>query len=373
MDKSTEIKPVYIENGRVMMIDQNRLPMELIVKEITDWRMMVKAIKEMMIRGAPAIGIAGAMGFYLAARELTNNNRHELTSGMDKAFKELGSSRPTAVNLSWALNRVHALYLKILEEGDIDKMNGASEPKIVKLLREEAERIADEDFQTCFSIGNNGASLIEDGDGVLTHCNAGALATGGWGTAVGVIRSAYRQGKRMHVYVDETRPRLQGARLTAWELEREGIHFTLITDNMAGYFMKKGEIRKVIVGADRIASNGDFANKIGTYPLAVLAREHGIDFYVAAPFSSFDLNISNGDEINVENRMKEEVTEIYPRCDFFSLVKVSNPAFDITPAKYVSAIITEGGIITPPLAAGIIKMVGNHHGVSPVKRLTERG
>lgn len=361
MDTSGEIRPVYIENGRVMMIDQNRLPMELKVVEITDWRMMVKAIKEMVVRGAPAIGIAGAMGFYLAARELIGKNRDSFVSDMNKAYSELINSRPTAVNLSWALNRMHAIFLKIIEEGDIDKTNGSAEPRIVRLLREEAERIGDEDFQMCLSIGEHGAQLINDGDGIITHCNAGALATGGWGTALGVIRSAHRQKKRIHVFVDETRPRLQGARLTAWELEREKIPFTLITDNMAGYIMRKGLIKKVIVGADRIASNGDFANKIGTYSLAVLAKEHRIDFYVAAPFSTFDLSIADGSGIKIENRLKDEVIGIYPSSEFYNRVNVANPAFDVTPSEYVTAIITEDGVIRQPLVSGIMDIVAKRH------------
>jgi len=208
---------------------------------------------------------------------------------------------------------------------------------------------------------NHGADLIDDGDGIITHCNAGGLATGGYGTALGVIRSAHRMGKRIHVFVDETRPRLQGARLTAWELEKEGVPFTLISDNMAGYFMKKGVIQKAIVGADRISSDGDAANKIGTYSLAVLAKEHGIPFYVAAPFSTFDLRIKSGDEIPIEKRSADEVTDIYPKSEFYRKIKVANPAFDVTPSKYISAFITEEGIIRPPLASGIMELVGYRH------------
>ena len=370
MESKDELRPVYIENERVFMIDQNRLPEEFKTVEITDWRMMVRAIKEMLVRGAPAIGIAGAYGFYLAAKELISKGNVDFKPGMEKAYIDLKNSRPTAVNLAWAVDKMYALYHQSLAHGDVDKTNGSSEPQIVKVLREEAERIADEDLKMCIAIGNYGADLIDDGDGVITHCNAGGLATGGYGTALGVIRSAHRMGKRIHVFVDETRPRLQGARLTAWELEKEGVPFTLITDSMAGYFMKKGAIQKAVVGADRISSDGDAANKIGTYSLAVLAKEHGIPFYVAAPFSTFDLRIKSGDEIPIEKRSESEVTDVYPKCGFYGKIKVANPAFDVTPAKYISAFITEEGIIRPPLAAGIMELVGNRHGHPTREELT---
>ncbi len=228
-------------------------------------------------------------------------------------------------------------------------------------MRKETERIADEDLKMCIAMGNLGSNLINEGDGVLTHCNAGGLATGGYGTALGVIRSAHRQGKHIHVFVDETRPRLQGARLTAWELDRESIPFTLISDNQAAYFMKKGMIQKAVTGADRICANGDTANKIGTYNVALICKEHGIPFYVAAPFSTFDLSLENGDAVPIEQRPSDEMKEIYPSCDFYSRVKIANPAFDITPAKYISAFLTECGIIYPPYENQIRDLIGKRH------------
>lgn len=358
-----ELRPVYVENGSVMMIDQNLLPMELKILEITDWRMMVKAISEMWVRGAPAIGISAAAGVYLAARQHISGNRDDFRGEMETAFEALEKSRPTAINLFWALKRMRSIFASALEKDSYFQINGSSEPELVRILRRETERIADEDLQMCMAMGDFGASLLEDGDGVLTHCNAGGLATGGYGTALGVIRSAHRQKKRIHVFVDETRPRLQGARLTAWELDRESIPFTLISDNQAAYFMKKGVIQKAVTGADRICANGDTTNKIGTYSVAVLCKEHGIPFYVAAPFSTFDLNLESGDSVPIEQRSADEMKEIYPSCDFYSRIKTANPAFDITPAKYIKAFFTEGGIIYPPFESGINDLIGKRHGI----------
>ncbi|MBU1023940.1 S-methyl-5-thioribose-1-phosphate isomerase [bacterium] len=361
MNSINELRPVYVEDGKVMMIDQNLLPMELKILEITDYKMMVQAIKDMWVRGAPAIGISGAAGIYLAARENISLQNDSFLQEMERAFTELGESRPTAVNLFWALKKMRIIFDRIVLNDDFQSQNGPIKSKLVDELRCETERIADEDIKMCIAIGNYGATLIEDGDGILTHCNAGGLATGGYGTALGVIRSAHREGKKIHVYVDETRPRLQGARLTAWELDQESIPFTLISDNQAAYFMRKGVVQKAVTGADRISSNGDVANKIGTYSVAVLCKEHSIPFFVAAPFSTFDMNLTDGDQIPIEQRSSEEITEIYPPSDFYNRIKTANPAFDITSSKYVTAFFTEGGIIYPPYVSGIMNMVGKRH------------
>jgi methylthioribose-1-phosphate isomerase len=363
MQSKKELRPVYMEDRKVMMIDQNLLPMHLKIIEIENWHMIVRAIKEMWVRGAPAIGIAGAAGIYLAAREYIHRDKPEFMEHMEIAFKTLAESRPTAVNLFWALKMVRKIYDDQIGNENYHKVNGSHEPKLVAMLRQETERIADEDLKMCIDIGNFGAELISDGDGILTHCNAGGLATGGYGTALGVIRSAHRQGKRIHVFVDETRPRLQGGRLTAWELDQDKIPFTLISDSMAAYFMKKGNIQKAITGADRICGNGDATNKIGTYAVAILCREHRIPFYIAAPFSTFDLDLKSGDDVPIEQRSREEVISIYPPCDFYRKINISNPAFDVTPAEYINAIITEGGILRPPFEASIINTVGLRHGI----------
>lgn len=363
MQSKKELRPVYIEDRKVMMIDQNLLPMELKIIEITDWRMIVRAIREMWVRGAPAIGIAGAAGIFLAAKEYISKDHSEFKECMETAFKTLAESRPTAINLFWALKLVKKIYDDLVVDESYRKVNGSSEPKLVTMLRQETERIADEDLKMCIDMGNFGAELISDGDGILTHCNAGGLATGGYGTALGVIRSAHRQGKRIHVYVDETRPRLQGARLTAWELDQDKIPFTLISDNMAAYCMKKGKIHKAITGADRICANGDATNKIGTYSVAIMCREHKIPFYIAAPFSTFDMDLKSGGDVPIELRSREEITSIYPQCDFYKKINISNPAFDVTPAEYIHAIVTEGGILRPPFEASILNTVGIRHGI----------
>ena len=361
MTSTNELRPVYVENGKVMMIDQNLLPIDLKILEITDYHMMVRAIKDMVIRGAPAIGISGAAGIYLAARENISLKNDAFLQEMEKAFTELENSRPTAVNLFWALKKMRAIFDRFVLSDDYQSQKGSLNSKLVKELLIETERIADEDIKMCITMGDYGASLLNDGDGVLTHCNAGGLATGGYGTALGVIRSAHREGKKIHVFVDETRPRLQGARLTAWELDRESIPFTLISDNQAAYFMKKGLIQKAVTGADRITSNGDVANKIGTYNVAILCKEHSIPFFVAAPFSTFDMNLVDGTEIPIEQRTSEEIIEIYPPTEFYNRIKTANPAFDVTDSKYVTAFFTEGGIIYPPFKSGIMNMVGKRH------------
>lgn len=326
-------------NGVVKTIDQRRLPADLIVVELADYHEVARAIKEMLIRGAPAIGAAAAFGMALAARESAEKRREALLADLEKAADVLRETRPTAVNLFWAIERM-------LRKARSLACTEASE--IAKALEDEAKAIAEEDVETNKRMASYGAGLIKDGDNILTHCNAGALATVDYGTALGVIRKAHEQGKRVHVWVDETRPRLQGARLTAWELKQLGIPMTLISDNAAGLIMRKGRVDIVLVGADRIARNGDVANKIGTYKLAVLAKENGIPFYSVAPTSTIDLSIASGDEIPIEEREPREVTHIRGMPIAPEGVEVYNPAFDVTPNRYVTGIVTENGIAYPP-------------------------
>lgn len=316
----------------VVMIDQTRLPHERIFVTCRDSEQVAKAIEDMIIRGAPAIGVAGAMGVALGMQSAD-------PAEFDAICARLARTRPTAVNLFWAIDRMKNLFASL----DGQPINAIRERLIA-----EAQLVKDEDIASCRAIGQNGATLIPDGATVLTHCNAGALATGGYGTALGVIRAAAESGKKVRVFADETRPYLQGARLTAWELVEDGIDTTLITDNMAGHFMKLGRISCVVVGADRIAANGDVANKIGTYSVAVLAKENGIPFYVAAPISTLDLTLEHGGLIHIENRAAAEVTEFRGQPVAPLGVKVENPAFDVTPSKYVSAIITERGVARAP-------------------------
>ena len=316
----------------VVMIDQTRLPHEKIFVTCKDSEQVAKAIEDMIIRGAPAIGVAGAMGVAIGML-------HAEASGFDGICARLARTRPTAVNLFWAIDRMKRLFATL---------QGQPLAEIRARLVAEAQLVKDEDIASCKAIGRYGAPLIPDNATVLTHCNAGALATAGYGTALGVIRGAVEAGKKIRVFADETRPYLQGSRLTAWELVEDGIDTTLITDNMAGHFMKLGRIQCVVVGADRIAANGDVANKIGTYSVAVLAKENGIPFYVAAPISTLDLTLAHGGLIQIENRASTEVTEFRGQPVAPVGVKVENPAFDVTPAKYVSAIITERGVATGP-------------------------
>jgi methylthioribose-1-phosphate isomerase len=301
---------------------------------------VAEAIRNLTIRGAPAIGIAAAMGLALAARCVEAGSGAQLIRDLEPHASLLLGTRPTAVNLRWALERVRAR---------IRTMSGDSPEAIRAALVEESHRILVEDVLANVAMGDAGAELVPQKASILTHCNAGALATGGYGTALGVVRSAHRQGKGVSVLADETRPFLQGARLTAWELHKDGIPVTLITDNMAGHLMKMGEISLVVVGADRIAANGDAANKIGTYSLAVLAREHGIPFYVAAPFSTFDLTLSSGEAIPIEERDPREVLEWGTVRMAPEGVSARYPAFDVTPHHLISGIITERGVLSPPL------------------------
>jgi methylthioribose-1-phosphate isomerase len=336
-------------NGRIKLIDQTLLPLELKYVYCEDIKSIWHAIKTLMIRGAPAIGIAGAMGIVLGIKNINTSDINTFLNELKHVKDYLGSSRPTAVNLFWGLARME----RVASENENKPVK-----EIKDILLKEAIKIQNEDKEICRKIGENGAALIMDGNGVLTHCNAGGLATADYGTALAVMFKAKEQGKRFNVFSDETRPLLQGARLTAWELIHAGIDVTLICDNMAAHVMKLGKIQCVIVGADRIAANGDTANKIGTYGVSILAKEHGIPFYVAAPVSTFDLNIKSGNEIPIEERSPEEVTSGFGKRTAPEGVKVFNPAFDVTPAKNITAIITEKGVINNPSTENIQKIIG---------------
>jgi len=319
----------------VIMIDQTRLPLEEVYQRYTDFNAVAGAIKNMVVRGAPAIGVAAAMGIALGAREIIADTQESFFRQLENVCNVMSRTRPTAVNLFWAIERMKQKALTL---------QGQPLEVIRAGLKEEAIRIETEDLAICKSIGRNGAGLIPHGATVLTHCNAGGLATAGYGTALGVIRAAQETGKKIQVFADETRPWLQGARLTTWELMKDNIPVTLISDNMAGFFMSKGEITCCVVGADRIAANGDTANKIGTFSVAVLAKEHGIPFYVAAPISTLDLSLTDGAQIPIEERPFTEVTHIRGLPIAPEGVKVRNPSFDVTPARYITAIITEKGV-----------------------------
>jgi methylthioribose-1-phosphate isomerase len=337
-------------DNSVIMIDQTRLPSEEVYNTYTDYKSVAEAIKGMIIRGAPAIGVAAAMGIALGARDIIADTHESFYRQLENVCDVMARTRPTAVNLFWAIERMKRAAGTGREK---------SLDKIRDILKKEAIRIEGEDLTICHNIGKRGATLIPDGAAVLTHCNAGGLATAGYGTALGVIRAAHEAGKNIQVFADETRPWLQGARLTAWELMKDGIPTTLITDNMAGFFMNRGEITCCVVGADRIAANGDTANKIGTYPVAVLARENNIPFYVAAPVSTLDLSLADGGQIPIEERHSIEVTHIKGIPIAPEGIKVRNPAFDVTPARYITAIITENGIVNGDYRYGLRKVVGD--------------
>jgi methylthioribose-1-phosphate isomerase len=326
---------LWTDDG-VVMIDQRRLPREQVFVTCRTYLDVAEAIRNMTIRGAPAIGVAAAMGVALGVAE---------GADFEEVCATLAATRPTAVNLFWAIDRMRRFDASL---------NGASRDERTARLIQEAKQIRLEDIAICEAIGRNGASLVPDHKTVLTHCNAGALATAGYGTALGVIRAAVSAGKKIDVFADETRPFLQGARLTAWELQQDGIPVTLITDNMAGHFLHSGRIGCVVVGADRIAANGDVANKIGTYSLAVLAKENGVPFYVAAPVSTLDLTLASGDAIPIEQRAASEVTHVFGVAVAPENMGVENPAFDVTPARYVTAIITERGIARPPYEQSLL-------------------
>ena len=341
------IKTIFWKNNTVVLIDQNALPQ--IERQVVcqDYMQVISAIKDLTVRGAPAIGVAAAMGVALGALSFPSISAETFRKKINIICDQIAGARPTARNLFWALERMKKCLDDAIRSG---KQNLAAQ------LVSEAKRICSEDITINRQIGKHGSALIADGDNILTHCNAGALATAGYGTALGVIRAAKEQGKKLHVYVDETRPVLQGARLTAWEMQKEKIPATLITDNMAGFLMQQRKIDKIIVGADRIAANGDTANKIGTYSLAVLAIAHGIPFYVAAPLSTFDFSLKTGASIPIEERSGDEVTNFRGIATAPKGMKVYNPAFDLTQATHISAIITEEGIMTKPYRTSLARL-----------------
>jgi len=331
-------------DGCAELIDQTRLPEELVYTRCETAQDMWEAIKVLRVRGAPAIGIAAAMGLVLGVRDSEAQDFDAFMEDLRQVKDYLATSRPTAVNLFWALDRVE----RVAQEN-----SALSVPELKERLLEEAHRILEEDRQTCRRIGRNGAELLKEGDTILTHCNAGGLATADYGTALGVVFAAAERGMNIAAYVDETRPLLQGARLTTWELKQAGIPVTLICDNMAAQVMKEGKISAVVVGADRIAANGDVANKVGTYGVSILAKYHGIPFYVAAPVSTFDLSLANGEDIPIEERDPDEVTRWGGRTIAPNGIDVYTPAFDVTPAENITAIITEEGVVEHPSASRI--------------------
>ncbi|MDQ7822087.1 MAG: S-methyl-5-thioribose-1-phosphate isomerase [Candidatus Eremiobacteraeota bacterium] len=345
------MKQLIWNDKELHILDQRKLPLTEEYLVLTDYRHVMEAIKTLAVRGAPLIGVTASMALVMAAREIREDSLEAFLAALGEAQQALRSTRPTAVNLMWALDRMMQCA---------EKAPGGPE-LIKKALLAEALAIWHEDEELCRRIGEAGEALIPDGAGVLTHCNTGSLATAGIGTALGAIRTAVKRGKKIHVYVDETRPLLQGARLTAWELTQDGIPFTLISDNMAGHFMRKGKISLAITGADRIAANGDAANKIGTYTVALLSQAHHIPFYIAAPYSTVDLSIATGDEIRIEERSSEEVTSFGGVTVAPPGARAANPAFDVTPHDLIAAIVTDRGIIEKPFERNLREalMAGN--------------
>jgi len=341
------MRTIEMMDGVVKMIDQRKLPRVFEIVECRDYRAVAHAIKDMTIRGAPAIGAAAAFGLALAALESKAKTRDEFLRDLDSAEKELRVTRPTAVNLMWALDRVmNATRAQNLDASGLRDFVVA-----------EAQRIAEEDVAINTAMAKNGAALINDGDTILHHCNTGPLATVDVGTALGCIIEAHRQGKKIHVMVDETRPRLQGARLTAWELMQYGVPMTLIADNAAGHYLRAGKIQKCFVGSDRVAANGDVANKVGTYKVAVVAHENGVPFYAVMPTSTIDMNLPHGDLIPIEERDSREVTHIEGVAIAPEGVRVGNPAFDVTPNKYITALVTERGVVKPPFVENLLRIM----------------
>jgi len=340
----TRSLPVQWQGNRLVILDQTRLPQEEVYLDFTSYLDVAEAIRQLRVRGAPAIGVAGAYAVALGALQIKATDKNDFLDQLEDIISTIGGTRPTARNLFFALDRMK----KVVE-------SGKTVAEIKEALVAEAERIHREEAEATHKISEHGTDLIQDGFTILTHCNAGPLATTGYGTALGVIIRAHEQGKKVKVFADETRPLLQGARLTVWELKKAGIPVTLITDSMAGHFMSRGEIDCVIVGADRIAANGDTANKIGTYTLAVLAKENGVPFYVAAPVSTIDPSLPTGADIPIEERQAEEVTHIRGVC-IAPDCAVANPAFDVTPHRFITAIITEQGILRESFAEGIKKL-----------------
>lgn len=348
------VSAIEWEKGKVKIIDQTKLPQEVVYLYLDSVEQIREAICNMRIRGAPALGVAGALGVVLGTQRLNLPDYSAFKAEVRRICQYLASSRPTAVNLSWAVNRLYDF---------VEKNPELSLSELKEGIKREALGILEEDKLCTIKLGEKGARIIQDGDVILTHCNAGALATAGEGTALSVIYQAKKQGKRIEVYVDETRPLLQGARLTAWELLQEGIEVTLICDGMAGKVMKEGRIKKVIVGADRVTANGDVANKIGTYSLAVLARENNLPFYVVCPLSTIDFSLVSGEDIPIEVREEKEVTSFCGKQVAPSGVRVYNPAFDVTPWQYISAIITEKGICYPPYKESLAVIRGGRENI----------
>lgn len=344
-----DMRTVFWEDNTLKLIDQRKLPASLEIVSLHTYQEAASSIKNMIVRGAPAIGVTAAFGMALAANNTKSRSKRAFLQELNQTALVLKSTRPTAVNLGWAINRI----LKALQDakGSVDDMR--------MLILREAQKIADEDVEANRKMGRFGASLIDDGDTLIHHCNTGALAVVDWGTALGVIRTAHEDGKHVHVLVDETRPRLQGARLTAWELQQYGISYEIITDNMAGYFLYSGQVDKVFFGADRIASNGDVANKIGTYMLALAAHANNIPVYSVAPISTVDLSIQDGKSIPIEERDPEEVLGLQFQGERIAPegAKARNPAFDVTPHKLITAIVTENGVITPPYLENLPRFI----------------
>jgi methylthioribose-1-phosphate isomerase len=337
---------IDLQDDAIIMVDQRKLPAQEIYVRCRTAPEVAKAIRTMVIRGAPAIGVAAAYGIALGMKRSTAKGTRQFAVDFQKTCDLMAGTRPTAVNLFWAIDRMKRTFAEGAQAGE-------STEELVRRLEREAKAIHDEDVANCRAMGGHGAQVVPDGARVLTHCNAGALATAGYGSALGVIRAAVEQGKRIAVFADETRPFLQGARLTAWELVRDGINTTVITESMAGPLMRAAEIDLVVVGADRIAANGDTANKIGTYTVAVMAKEHNLPFYVAAPLSTIDLSTPDGDHIPIEERDQREVSHLGASQLTPVGAHIRNPAFDITPHRYITGIITERGILHPPYAESL--------------------
>lgn len=342
------MRTVEWHQDKVRMIDQRVLPWELVLLDYEDYKDVARAITDMVVRGAPAIGASAAFGMALAARHAPHSDRLAFLRYIEDAARHLKAARPTAVNLAWAVDRV----MRVAVNEDLTNITDMCDAVL-----DEAQRIADEDVEINKRMAAHGAMLVKDGDTILHHCNTGALATVDWGTALGVIRTAHEQGKHIHVLLDETRPRLQGARLSAWELKQAGIPFHIIADNAAGHFMHRGEVNIVFVGSDRTAGNGDVANKIGTYNVAVLAKENGIPFYPVVPTSTIDLNLSSGNQIPIEERDPGEVRAPFGQAIVPDDYPARNPAFDVTPHRYVTGIVTENGIVYPPFDVNLRRAV----------------
>jgi methylthioribose-1-phosphate isomerase len=337
---------IDLQDDAIVMVDQRKLPAQEVYVRCRTAPEVAKAIRTMVIRGAPAIGVAAAYGIALGMKRSTAKGTRQFAVDFQKTCDLMAATRPTAVNLFWAIDRMKRTFAEGAQAGE-------SPEELVLRLEREAKAIHDEDVANCRAMGRHGAQMVPDGARVLTHCNAGALATAGYGSALGVVRAAVEQGKKIAVFADETRPFLQGARLTAWELVREGINTTVITESMAGPLMRAGEIDLVVVGADRIAANGDTANKIGTYTVAVMAKEHNLPFYVAAPLSTIDLSTPDGDHIPIEERDQREVSHLGASQLTPAGANIRNPAFDITPHRYITGIITERGILHPPYSESL--------------------